>query len=164
MGCDIHGYIEFRKPGRQKWELAFQDTLGGRDYSLFAILAGVRGVPPKPLNGLEQAHWQAKGIPIFEFGVARGLPDDLSEHMKIQWNPEYYHNPSYGDLSVVKFWAWMDEQEKMREAGWMDEEHGPGTYDEEYGGIESMMQSSISMMEKLEAKGYETRLVFWFDS
>ena len=71
MGCDIHIYIEKRVNG-DKWQTHPGHTLihkgtedeqigsvdaTGRDYTLFAALAGVRGSGPAPL----------------------GLPDDISQ-------------------------------------------------------------------------------------
>lgn len=42
MGCDIHGYIEFRKGDQARWE-SFGGRLSlDRNYAMFGLLAGVR--------------------------------------------------------------------------------------------------------------------------
>ncbi len=65
MGCDIHIYVERR--WNDRWVCIAQDPekARGRDYTLFAKLAGVRGDGPDP-RGLPAdiaettAYWAAK--------------------------------------------------------------------------------------------------------
>jgi hypothetical protein len=64
MGCDIHLYIEQKK--KDKWhEIKVDKRLlpDGRNYDLFAFLAGVRNYEP------------LKKTPLFPH---RGIPDDTS--------------------------------------------------------------------------------------
>ena len=164
MGCDIHDCIEIKKPGQKDWQLAFEDTLSGRDYGLFALLAGVRGRPPRLPNGLVLATWRVRGIRRRDYGTPKGEPEDISTAVQLKWHDSGDHSISYGDLEDVRFWMKLDEQQKQREKAWVDEEHGVGTYEEEYGQVESMLRPVFDLMTKMKTRGWEPRLVFWFDS
>lgn len=94
MGCDIHIHTEKRVPKndgtfiwvntdnfthsetKQESEFLFNPIYRGRDYKLFSILAGVRGISANQID------------------VRRGLPPDVSDFTKKQMT-EYDHSPSY---------------------------------------------------------------------
>ena len=80
MGCDIHAFVEYRRPGHKDW-----GTFGGdhdleRCYALFWNLGGVRG------GGVLED-------PVAE---KRGLPEDLSEKTRGTGKPSDYHSHSWG--------------------------------------------------------------------
>lgn len=100
MGCDIHGFVRVRSHKAGPWH--FVSTVpSGRNYALFALLAGVRNYD--------------EAEPISE---PRGLPDDL------QWlsgsrlprddsaydKPDYYfndvgdHSQSFFSLKELREW------------------------------------------------------------
>ena len=160
MGCDIHDYIEVKKPGHKNWELAYDGSISGRDYLLFGILAGVRTTPPKLPNGLLLAQWWAKGIKVPSlYGKPRGLPKDISKVVRdSQWYDGSYHSDSYGNIDDVKFWTHLDEYHKVK----IEEEYPLGRVGPER--MKSLLRPVLKMMEKLEAKGCESRFIFWFDS
>jgi hypothetical protein len=67
MGCDIHVYVEYRRPGQADWA-GFGDRVNpGRDYAVFGCLAGVRRGQPAGL------------VP------PRGIPDDLGWSCHGDW-------------------------------------------------------------------------------
>ena len=43
MGCDIHIAVQIQDPGFSSWNTAEIPVYDGRNYSLFYVLAGVRG-------------------------------------------------------------------------------------------------------------------------
>ena len=98
MGTDIHDYIEIRKPRQKRWRVVKRNIIDGRrDYWLFAIMAGVRGVPPKIVDGLHRAALVAQGLSIRDYGKPKGLPEDISDalkRMKRRW--DYGHSWSWG--------------------------------------------------------------------
>lgn len=122
MGCDIHMFVEYRLSPTSSWQAAPEHTnlkeddyervdevsSVGRNYELFAALAGVRGEGPDP----------------------RGVPDNVSDMVKLaieQWDGDG-HSHSYcsldefeeilrkvgeeyfdwSDTSTVAFWDWKD--------------------------------------------------------
>jgi hypothetical protein len=55
MGCDIHCYVEYKdRSGSTHWNSFGERINPGRDYQLFALLAGVRGEgePLYPVRGV----------------------------------------------------------------------------------------------------------------
>jgi hypothetical protein len=68
MGCDIHTHVERYDPVTEQWvgikTTGYEAKAQGRDYELFAKLAGVRGNGPEP----------------------RGMPDDISPY--VRWELE----------------------------------------------------------------------------
>jgi hypothetical protein len=71
MGCDVHGYIEFRQSGRMWWGIIEIDVIVGRNYDMFGSLFGVRNY--------------ANFKPLF---ADRGCPKDASitvEEQKKNW-------------------------------------------------------------------------------
>lgn len=91
MGCDIHVYIEIKQ--NNKWEYSqeyiddidYENQYIPRNYSLFALLAKVRGTHKESLD-------------------PRGLPKDVSSIVKkeyIKWNGDG-HTHSYISLNELK--------------------------------------------------------------
>ena len=58
----------------------------------------------------------------------------------------------------------MSEFEKKKDREEFDEQHGVGAYAGTWGSTRCMLRDVQEFMESLNAEGYETRLVFWFDS
>jgi hypothetical protein len=90
MGCDIHFFVEKKINGiwHQQFVLGAETEwdkkywFSGRSYWLFGLLAGVRGDHFKPLTD------------------PRGLPNDLSDDLKNEWERWRGdgHTPSYYSL------------------------------------------------------------------
>ena len=85
MGCDIHLITEIRKDGKWQFVKEFPDSMTGRNYSLFAFLAGVRNY--FNFDGFEP----------------KGLPEDISGK-KFSFNSERgYYTKRYeeGDMMFI---------------------------------------------------------------
>lgn len=104
MGCDIHGFVRVRSHKAGPWH--FVSTVpSGRNYALFALLAGVRNYD--------------EATPISE---PRGLPDDLQwlidpdrPHSDDDYDkPDYYfndvgdHSQSFFSLKELREWDGWD--------------------------------------------------------
>ncbi|QDV59016.1 hypothetical protein [Rosistilla oblonga] len=71
MGCDIHSHLEYRHPKHGIEPVIANFFTFGRDYNLFATLAGVRNYDERPV-----------------FCSPRGLPEDVSEYIHQQFYTE----------------------------------------------------------------------------
>ncbi len=109
MGCDIHAFVEKRTEGKWECITEIEDDEGylspkkqiysERNYSLFGILAGVRG-DSKPIKE-----------PV-------GLPDDVSEMVKKisdQWDSDGHSHSYYTLKELIQF----DENTPIPESGYM---------------------------------------------
>lgn len=100
MGCDIHAYLEFKRPDADRWT-SFGDKLSlDRNYRLFALLADVRG---------EGAIYPA-----------RGVPRDMAYHARddyLIWVSDQYPEGD-GSTTTAKARSWVAEGN----SGWWDAE------------------------------------------
>ncbi len=162
MGCDIHIYPEYQIHGG--WSSLATNVNPGRDYELFTKLAGVRGDPKEAL------------IP------PRGVPADRS--LMTKWGDELFINDetvnSEGCCSRASAERWVAQDISQwvddRKASVTDPDHhtrswlstaefrqaleSPSAYGEprvEYWGL-------LAMLEEVQRRGHETRIVFWFDN
>ena len=86
MGADIHMFIEYRnkeqakrleKEGRKSYWWSFGDHLNpGRNYTMFAILAGVRGDYPESFDW-SLREWAIHGQDIYPAGPVRQASTDF---------------------------------------------------------------------------------------
>ena len=175
MGCDIHAYIEYSdfndKEGKPYWS-PFGGSLNlGRDYSMFARLAGVRGdesplYPPK------------------------GLPPDLAfeadTDVKVWVTDD--GKASEGECTTQQASAWLengsstlivdkktDEGRHLRAVSHPDWHTHSWLTAEEYRTVLATARlagdqfavtyyAALAAMESLERHGAKVRLVFWFDN
>lgn len=160
MGCDIHMYAEYAKAGdAEHWRDFGGHINPGRDYGLFAKLAGVRG--------------EGAMFPV------RGVPSGLS--YEAQGDNAFFVTDSKGDRYVSRDTAqgwvdrgisqWTDDREcfvtdpdnhthswvtpaELRQAL---EAPGPWPHGDEYWAL-------LAALEELERRGNTARVVFWFDN
>lgn len=100
MGCDIHPYVECRDKDTGKWVPIVMELVtpiryknsdqevscyNGRDYTMFGVLAGVRGV----------------NDPIVD---PRGIPYDVTDYVKEKYEAgeDCYHTPSWLTLAELR--------------------------------------------------------------
>lgn len=133
MGCDIHTFIEAKVDG--KWHFAGTNRFG-RDYGIFAELAGVRGAP-------------AFGDPV---AADRGLPGDVSFWVKKEldrWG-EDAHSHSWMTWQEVSALA---DRCKPVDSGYLPRRFG------------FLLGNYVVDEEEWRDAGIEdVRIVFWFDN
>lgn len=168
MGCDIHMYVEHTDPkaSRPYWATFGGRINPGRDYRLFANLAGVRGYGDTP-----------------QMVETRGLPPHLS--LTAKWDNELYvsdenEGEEYCTRENAESWIkhgvseWTDERqvsvthpdhhthswctiEELRSVLNAERPAGYGAPDDEYWAL-------LAACEELVRRGREVRIVFWFDN
>ncbi len=82
MGTDIHGWIEFKEE-TGAWRSSLSIGLPERDYTLFGLMAGVRGVVPALIE-------------------PRGLPDDACWYGKERYGADFDHTTSWLTVDELK--------------------------------------------------------------
>lgn len=175
MGCDIHMYMEWRYKGGE-WQSVPEITIEpdedggrvrdlsatGRNYELFADLAGVRGEGPDP-----------KGLPEDVSPlIARSADEwDCDGHSHSYCSIEEFeeilkrHSESYDltDKSTLISWDW-------KEYGYGPDEKEPP---QDYVPLINYGKKLKEEMSKIDAillggtpdpNDIEVRLVFWFDN
>jgi hypothetical protein len=143
MGCDIHVHLE-RRDERGRYveipQVPDEYPLGGRSYSRFAFLAGVR-------------NW-ANIIPL---SSPRGLPHDLSATVREQSDEWDIDGHSHSWLTLHELLTFDYDQPLLFREGGRDPRCTEATYrqllDEEF----------LSEVRDLQASGV-ARVVFWFDN
>jgi hypothetical protein len=100
MGCDIHAFIEYVYDGDTHTNTFCGEEIHfGRDYGLFSLLAGVRGVPRPLVN-------------------PRGFPDDCIAAGDTTIFPSSWEVKEkyieYGDSAHSATWLTLDELKKIR--------------------------------------------------
>lgn len=185
MGCDIHMYIEYTnkerkeeslKEGRDPYWVNFGDRINpGRNYAMFAVLAGVRGsykdsFDPKEKIPRNQLGWASRDDfyiyvsenPIeHEYSVTPELAkrwgergcEVIEQNGKITWveNPDLHSHT----------WMSPDELEKAFE---IYKVHASTEWGTEVG-VPIEYQAMLSATRTLEGGGEnEVRVVFCFDN
>lgn len=160
MGCDIHAYIEYRKPRTEHWYGFGERINPGRNYAIFGRLAGVRtdGPPVAPLRGLPKDVAHAVREDGFLFVTEDGAGDDcctLEEGRRWSGDPniklhDFVPHPDWHSHS----WLTPDEFEKALQKAQGDY---PDIFEPEY-------QAVLDAMRSFERTGHEVRIVFWFDN
>lgn len=174
MGCDIHVFLEKRLRKEDPWQLdenhrvtsedgdnykyLEQVSATGRNYSLFYILADVRGC----------------GEPLLR--EAKGIPGDISELLRWEYD-RYVDGHSHSWLSLQEFKQCLVEAEyyptdnKSTDAffNWSDYYGGkkrPEDYTTIINYCEEWIDNEIAEAMLLNRSDInpEFRVVFWFDN
>lgn len=170
MGCDIHCYPEYRNPGAVGW-MGFGHNLNpGRDYAMFAAMAGVRNYGDEPVEPVveprgfpEDASWRPKSDNTL--WVSDTSPDDDSNCSREQaeswvasgssrWVGDDQKRVSHPDWHSH---SWLSREEFVRAMTARNERFS--TY-----GLGPDYHALAAMLAAYEAEGLEARLVFWFDN
>lgn len=168
MGCDIHMYVEHTDPkmDRPHWSNFGGRINPGRDYRLFANLAGVRSYVDTP-----------------QLVETRGLPENLG--LMTKWDNELYvSDDGEGDeyCSRENAESWV----KAGISNWTDDRHVSVTHPDHhthscctldefrmvlhaqrpdgYGGPDVEYWALLAACEELVKRGRDVRIVFWFDN
>lgn len=162
MGCDIHMYPEYRKVGRDHWQSLARRMNPGRDYDLFNKIAGLRGdgEPVLPVRGMPanpsmMTKWENELFISDEGGeeccttkqaeqwITSGSSQYVDERKKSVTHPDWH---SHTWLTSAEFRQIL---ELPREIGW--------NIDVAYWGL-------LAMLEEIDRRAQETRIVIWFDN
>jgi len=178
MGCDIHVYVEYRITPTAPWQAAPEHInvkedeeyervnsvdSTGRNYELFAALAGVRGDGPD----------------------AKGLPDNVSDLIRLaaeQWDGDG-HSHSYYSLDefeeiLKQTCDYLDWSDKCETAFWEWNDYdyhgkdGKSKPPQDYVTLINYcrkLQKEVSQIDDILLGGQagttaEIRIVFWFDN
>lgn len=174
MGADIHMYIQYKNKKSNYWN-CFADRINpGRNYTMFAILAKVRGEFPES--------FEPKGIPEHELSYS--CKDDLYLYVDDKLQNED------GFTSLEKALKWKEnhgckiiekngepykvEHPDWHSHTWLTIKELKKAYklylkyaSEEWGEdvkIPSEYQAILDVMKSLKKSGNKVELVFWFDN
>ncbi len=174
MGCDIHSYVEVKIDGiwcipnppifeyddiaKRIYNEAYHNhPFEWRDYGVFDFLADVRNYSKVP--------------PIAE---NRGMPDDVSEEVKValegwEWDGHSYSWLSLKELTVFDYDATFEDRRTMKQTG-PNSWSGAGLADEGEGRVITFRKflgggffKDLKTMKKL-GKPEDVRIAFWFDN
>lgn len=169
MGCDIHLYVERRERGGARWSSVTPRLNPGRNYPAFAFLAGVRNYDEteaiaQPRGFPADAAWCAvedhtmwvtdnPSLSLSEREVEKSRAEKWVEIGSSQWFDDDHKritDPDWHSHSWVTSSEWrklLNQPFMEGEPGWIAEYHAIG-----------------AMLDELERRGHETRVVFWFDN
>ncbi len=157
MGCDIHLYIEYKHTEDNLWSNFGKRINPGRNYGVFADLAGVRnsyGVTPAT--------------------VPRGYPEDAA----FATADDYWLNvtevegegccsPKQAEVYVSYGSRYSDETKNFvsnpdwHSHSWLTPDEYAKAID---GHAEPEYRAILAALRSFEADGYQARVVFWFDN
>jgi len=171
MGCDIHCVIEYTYHYTDRWWSSFSGSgfNPGRNYLMFALLAGVRAYHAQglfPRRGLpETVSWQttdAVSFVIDDEGAARGHDRRCSREDAEKWVQKGYSryldqvrtmitNPDWHTFS----WLTADELlEVLKRYQELTKVPAPAPYQAIHAALFALTRSGE----------YKARVVFWFDN
>ena len=147
MGCDIHAYIDYdyRQNDDGKWiamNWVSDAGIGGRNYTLFALMAGVRYDPRTDKDF----------TPLFQ---PRGLPEstswDVKEAYCLHVSDEDWAQDADGYCTTEQAQKWTTPDGWAAPSVWMDEGHTVISHPDWH----SVSWLTVEELEQV-AKAYET--------
>lgn len=160
MGCDIHCYVEYKSPESKYWESFGGHFNPGRDYSLFGRLAGIRrsevaplveprGIPRDLAFKASRDYWLWVSRKPDDSGtqVTRSQANEFVSSGLSRYNPENDQEISNPDWHT-ETWLTCAEFSQAISGGYAAPEY----------------DALLAAMQSLEASGFVTRLVMWFDN
>lgn len=166
MGCDIHMFIEYKKPNaNDRWRSFGKEFRLNRNYLMFGILAQVRCVT------------------TFSF-EPKGIPEDLAYNAEDEFYLYVSEQESEGNINPENAAIWIENYKRLKTV-YRDgkliyiqstDNHTPSSLTlEEY--AEAMSEydkvkhwdepeylAILSAMQKLSEFKNQVRIVFWFDN
>lgn len=152
MGCSLHCYIEYRRPEEEDWQSFGHDIAPLRDTKIFSAI-GIslpRGFP----QDAGAYAFVGNSLRVSDDESDMNNPDcctkeDASEYVSmggryLDADKRYVQHPDYRAHS----WFTPDEFEKILQHSGSDA---------------APYHAILSVLKFFELKGYEARLVLWFD-
>ena len=166
MGCDIHAFVDFNKPGEDLCQCLSEELNFDRDYAVFAKLAGVRNY----------------GEEITPISEPRGLPAHVSWSVSSSDNL-YVVEKDTNDSGTctreqAERWVASGISKWVREGVVSNPDHHSyswislSEFERAISELSSIIKYKLSVeylavlsaMKTIAEQGYEVRLVFWFDN
>lgn len=171
MGCDIHVYVEYKDKSPDAFLAGWRNWGGkfyvGRDYHLFARLNGVRSYDgdtkvvttsalPQDLDWVIESEYYCYVVEDADIDKQRDREYHyVAKSSADRWvangsskvhptNPNLITNPDWHSAGCINLEQWKKLLRKQ-EAG-------------------ARWHVITAMCNELEKRGYETRIVFWFDN
>lgn len=171
MGCDIHVFVEYKRQDGDRWSPFGGEVNPGRDYGLFGYLAGVRYTTVTPV------------------AADRGMPADAA--YRSQDNDRLYvlddgakktddreiHRETAETWVRSGLSCWLDDSNR-----WVSDpdnhSHSWCTAKELVAALDALIADParkgepaeppwhvlVDLLEAFEARGMQSRIVFWFDN
>ena len=174
-GTDIHAYVEYRKhlppnasQASNPWISFTIKTDLGRNYAMFGILANVRTrmgnmFPPRGLP--QNAGYEVMRNTYFyvsDLAASMGDPDAVSEEVAKEYVNQGAHIWTMEDkdeqwVSNPKHFAhtWLSTAEFAQCVDMYKRRHA--TF------VEIKYEAVLAAMKQFDKRGYEARIVFWFE-
>jgi len=158
MGCDIHCYIEYKRKDWNSWSPFGGCINPGRNYRLFAALAGVRnaydilpvveprGYPTDAAYMAESDNWLFVRDGKYEGHCSRESAERYVASCGSRYKDSekaFVSNPDWHSHS------WLTPDEYGQAIGTMD---APG------------YRAILAAMRSFETDGHKARIIFWFDN
>lgn len=171
MGCDIHMYVEHRakKPTsdyEKRWSSFGGRINPGRNYTIFANLAGVRGEGPEPKGCPEDLGWSAShdnNIYISAEPSDSSVSPETAKRYVESCGSHYIQN-----REGVNTWVTHPDWHSHSWATVTELAHAVASAEkgDKWGGPYVMHEyrALIAAMRSLAANGREVRVVYWFDN
>jgi hypothetical protein len=191
MGCDIHMYVEYRKPdsfhrngslaSNKKYWNGFGNRINpGRDYALFGKLAGVRSDTPSLFsvrglpNDLGYSAQRDSRLYIVENNSTRedgcATLERANQWVKDRGGKIHYNKegkPTWVDHPDWHSHSWLSVGEfdavLIATANITYEHEEIGT-SHKHGPCDDYYYALLAAMYDLKSRGNEVRVVFWFDN
>lgn len=168
MGCDIHLYIEYRKPFdstgyRNNWKSFGGRINPGRNYIIFSLLAGIRNYNELPIL-----------VP------PRGMPEDAGYYADNENRMYISEDSQENSVTMERAQTWVDQGSSKfvyrdndiprwvthpdwHSHSWLTTKEFAAALGE-YVEVEPEYEAVLASMKKFEELGFEARIVFWFDN
>lgn len=188
MGADIHMFVAYRnkkraqeleKTGQDPYWFSFGDRMNpGRNYTLFGVLAGVRGSYPdsfEPKGRLSKKEMSWEGQHEDWLYISEGVEDHVDGCVKPETAERYRSygcqfiegpdgKPSWVQHPDHHSHSWMSPDE-LEEAFNRYQRHASLEWGETVTGAPLEYRALLAAMRTLEEDGEnEVRVVFWFDN
>lgn len=188
MGADIHMYVEYRnkkraqedkKEGRKPYWFNYSDRVNpGRNYTMFGILASVRGqyedsFEPKGSLPIDEMGWCSRHDNFLY--IREGVKDHVDNSVTLETAQKYAGwgrkiindqegNPVFVEHPDWHSHTWMSIEE-LKEAYARYCRHATVEWEEKITKPPVEWMALLASMEALEDDGEnEVRVVFWFDN
>lgn len=197
MGCDIHCFVEYRDKSaaslpdtkENSWARSWRDfgdrINPGRNYSIFASMAGVRCNEPEPIvqpRGFpSDAGWAARsGNNLYIVDHDTDAEGHCSRDQAMRWvasgSSEYVGDekpepPAEGEITefegvvvATKNPTWVTHPDWHTHSWLTTDEYARAIRKVGKPSEEPEYYAILAAMRQFEAAGFDARLVFWFDN